>query len=146
MKRAAVVVMLFPFLAAFGPGNCAPDVDFDAERQAAGVSGVRFDADALLLTVPSGVAVVLQCDQGCNSIDITSEHPEVAFAARTSIAQEFERDVGVIVGLQPGVGRVGVLVGDLFYDITVQVTAPPRGRSGETTIVIPIDPSRRELP
>lgn len=145
MRRLLALVAMAPMLLAFGPGNCAPDVDFAAEA-AAEEESAAWSQDDLTITAPLGVAVILQCRTGCNTIYVYNDAPEAVFAAATAVGQDItDTEVGVVVGLRQGLHTIDVAVGDLGYSISVNVTAPPVGRVASPVLVVPIGPPETEL-
>jgi hypothetical protein len=145
MRRLLAVGALAPLLLAFGPGNCAPVVDFAADA-AAEDERAAWSQDHLTITAPLGVAVILQCHNGCNTIYVSSHDPDAVFAAATSVRRSIEEtEVGVVVGRRQGLHSIDVAVGDLGYTISVNVTAPPVGRVASPVLVIPIGPDDTDI-
>jgi hypothetical protein len=135
MRKLALFVA-WPFLCAFGPGNCAPDVGFRAEAAAEGQTLVASITDAYTITVPRGVAVALRCDDGCHALTVSSDDPDIVYAGPSIPRNASATRVAVIVGREVGEAEVAVGVGDLGYTFKVRVTEPPVDASAQAMRVI----------
>jgi len=119
------MLALVPLLAAFGPGNCEPAMDF-------GTRGVvpndptseDVDDDSYAITIPRGVAVVLHCRGTCNDLAVHSLAPERVYAAATRTRDLEVNEIAVLVGLVEGEAQVGADAYDFSYTFNVRVVEP----------------------